>query len=46
MFSSACVCLSVFVCLTASDFAQKLLTNLDEMSREGSQWAEEQLIKF
>jgi len=39
------VCL--FVCLSVSNFAQKLYwTDLHEICREGWQWANEQMIKF
>ena len=34
------------VCLSVSNFVQKLLTDLHEIFREGWQWASEQMIKF
>jgi len=40
----AVVCLSV--CLSVSNFAQKVGTDLREIFREGWQWANEQMIKF
>jgi len=37
---------SLFVCLSVSNFAQKIRTDLHEIFRKGSQWANEQVIKF
>jgi len=43
MFSLVFV--GLFVCLFVSNFAQNCQTDLDEIFREGWQWAHEQLIK-
>ena len=37
---------SLFVCLSVSNFAQNIRTDLHEIFMKGSQWANEQVIKF
>jgi len=41
-----CNCRCLSLCLSVSNFAQKLQTDLHEIFREGWQWASEQMIKF